>query len=146
MSLAARISTMYDADQFARLAGKPFEAVDESNGQEIQTIKTKLGGWPDKRHLDAEGLRKFTILVIHQTLRPDMQRDFAPYLKKLCKAQLVSWQYYAIIQDKIRVAAHRPQIYGTQLNDSPVQRLGTVDKRRALIGLQTLESYRARNI
>ncbi|TAH35886.1 MAG: hypothetical protein EYC62_03755 [Alphaproteobacteria bacterium] len=146
MSLVDQISAMYDADQFARLAGKDLGPLDETHGLRIRAIKQDLGGWPDDRHLDAEGLRKFALLVVHQTLQPEMQKDFAPHLKGLCKRQLVPWQYYAVIKDKIRIAAHRPQIYGTQLNDSPVQRLETVDKRRTLFGLQTLEAYRARNL
>jgi hypothetical protein len=61
-----------------------------------------------------------------------------------------STRLLAYLEDRVRINADRPQLYGTQfisdddgLRPQPIQDPGTLDERRAAVGMEPFAEYEA---
>lgn len=101
-------------------------------------------GYPTKKSVGAKALKAFWLLIQHQDLDPELQQrcldhcDFAS-------------QEHAYLTDRVLVNAGKKQRYGTQFRVNkktghrelhPLEDSKNVNKRRASVGLETIEQYK----
>jgi len=74
-----------------------------------------------------------------------LQNDVLARMKPMVDTGEVTRIDYAYLYDRIAVAEHRKQLYGTQFKDGepqPIEDEANVDVRRKEIGLGTMAEYR----
>jgi hypothetical protein len=109
-------------------------------------------GWPTPAQVGADGVS--SALTILKQADPALQEALLPSVEAAVHAGAVPGKDYAELVDTLRVSQKRPQIYGTQVksldawkNGHPeVEELedpGSVDSRRASVGLMPLKPYLA---
>jgi len=78
-----------------------------------------------------------------------VQEKYLPVIQKAVKEKKARPDELALLEDRISVARHGYQIYGSQLmmdengvtRVSPIKDEANVNKRRAAVGLMPLEEY-----
>jgi len=112
----------------------------------MHDIVTKYG-WPGKSLVGEDGANAAWLLVQHADKDLAFQKDVLAKMEPMAKTEEVSPTDYGYMWDRIAVAEHRPQRYGTQFNDKqepqPIEDEAHVDERRASIGLPSMAEYRA---
>ena len=68
-------------------------------------------------------------MILHTT-DTTFQNRYLPIVQKACEEQLISWEFYAMLYDKINIIRNGHQRYGTQY---------VLDKGRVLSGLYPFE-------
>jgi hypothetical protein len=104
-------------------------------------------GWPTK-NLVGEAASSYAFLILQHGDLPT-QKKYFPLLEASAKRGEASLAHVALMQDRILVGEGKEQLYGTQFhafNGSklrlyPVVDPKNVNKRRAQMGLGTLEEY-----
>lgn len=148
--LAKQIKEMADIDQRARklatLKKRGLEnlfvyTIDGVHNRYIHQIVDGYG-YPTKRLIGKEGMKKFWLLVQHQ--------DFDIALQKACLRKCdFEREQKAYLTDRIFVNLGKKQTYGTQLKvtsqkrltSRPIERKIGLDRRRKRMGLSALEAY-----
>ena len=107
-------------------------------------------GWPGWTLVGEDGSTAAWALAQHADLRPDVQRRALELLREAVAAGDASPGDLAYLEDRVRVADGRPQLYGTQWGTdaagslvprTPIEDAAGVDQRRADAGLDTLDAY-----
>ena len=145
------IVAMVAVDQDLRLSAKPGKGplnyliyvVDAIHRLKVLELIKKYG-YPTQRLIGKEGMKKFWLLIQHQDMDPELQKeclkrcDFAPSER-------------AFLTDRVLVNSGKPQRYGTQfyINKKkqhvprPIEDPSHVDARRKRVGLSPLKEYAA---
>jgi hypothetical protein len=122
-------------------------AVEKSDRDSSQFVGQVLGqcGWPLRSKVGTEVALSFSLLTVHATEQPALQRYALHLMTPLVSTGEASREYFAILTDKIRVKAALNQVYGTQLNEKlepyPIDDESNVDLRRAALGMPSLKQY-----
>lgn len=154
--LAVRLLAMAEADQSMR--NKSIydlslwdETVDKKHTAELQDIVNKFG-WPTVSLVGEEASHAAWLLVQHA----DHDTQFQVRCLEMMKLQPVGEVRLldvAYLDDRVRCAQGRPQLYGTQF-DNPGKRFGPktvedrphLDQRRKAVGLSSFKEYRKQMI
>ena len=96
-----------------------------------------------------ESSNKFFTLIQHSDSDVKFQNCYLKKAKKYVRSKQISVSRFAYLTDRVNVNSGKPQIYGTQLKyDKPgipspknLKDPQNVNKRRAEVGLETIEEY-----
>lgn len=157
-ALRAELLKMSDADQKARNAViadggkhaasiKAMLAVDARNRPRIKQIDAKQG-FPTRAQVGSDGVDAAWLLVQHADSDPAFQARVLAELRPRLHDGGISAQDFALLTDRVLVAQHEPQRYGTQfkrvgdeLQADPAEDPANMDKRRLAIGLPPMADY-----
>lgn len=131
--------SLANPDFARRLAGR-----DSANAAALAAIVAREG-WPTRTRVGVDGAEAAFLVAQHN---PSIQRDALARMEAL-PADEVPAADMAMLEDRVRVHAGRPQIYGTQLHATadgayavdPVEDLAGLDRRRAEVGLPPFDVY-----
>ncbi|CAA0357061.1 conserved exported hypothetical protein [Alteromonas infernus] len=122
--------------------------IDARNTDRLNEI-VKKHSWVTEDLVGKKGVSAAFLIVQHS---PDykFQEEMLPLLKQsFLNGEGVTGQEFALLTDRVLVHQNKPQLYGTQLNIlngelvfDPILDKGSVNKRRAEVGLPSLEEYK----
>lgn len=122
------------------------EAVHIRNAERLKAIIDEHG-WPDEQTVSEDGAKAAWFIVQHAIGFPDFQRKCLSLLQRSAdEGRVPRWQV-AYLEDRIAMQEGRPQRYGTQWLDDPVDgrirpwklaHPDRVDELRAEVGLQPM--------
>lgn len=120
-------------------------AIDEANTKRVVEIFDKFG-WPGLRFAGAASQAAFLVL---QHADNGTQRKYLRLLREAVGRHDALGGHLALLEDRVRVADGKPQLYGTQLGGEPlhfdpIEDEAHVDERRRSVGLEPIAEY-ARN-
>jgi hypothetical protein len=124
------------------------EAVRVENAQRLKEL-IDLHGWPDEENAGADGAEAAWFIVQHAIGDPPFQRQCLKLLRASAEQKRVPNWHAAYLEDRIAMHEGRPQLYGTQWLDDPVDgrirpwKLADpehVNELRAEVGLKPLHS------
>lgn len=156
--LRAELLKMSDADQKARNAViadgfkhagpiKAMWAVDAGNLPHLKRM-VAAQGIPTVAQVGKDGVEAALLLVQHADRDPGFQMKVLDQLQASPDHGGVSAQQFTLLTDRVLVAQHKPQRYGTQftmkdgkLKADPMEDPANVDKRRVAAGLPPLADY-----
>lgn len=155
-ALRKEILAMREEDQKARFAWiakeddealqAAVEAIDRKTAKRMHEIVAKYG-WPGKTLVGEDGANAAWLLVQHADKDLAFQKDVLAKMEPMVKTEEVFATDYGYLWDRVAVAEHRPQRYGTQFDEKqepqPIEDEAHVDERRASIGLPSMAEYRA---
>jgi hypothetical protein len=126
-----------------------WERIDEANTTWLNDL-VDARGWPGKSLVGEDGADAAWLFAQHADRHPPLQRKFLDLLRAAVAAGEASATDLAYMEDRIRVAEGRPQLYGTQFTGVvvryepfPIEDEEHVDERRASVGLGPLADYAA---
>jgi hypothetical protein len=103
-------------------------------------------GWPGKTMVGEDGAHAAWLLVQHADLDRPLQKDVLARMKPMVDTGEVSAVDYAYLEDRVAVAEHRPQRYGTQFDahqqPQPIEDEAHLEERRKAIGMPSMAEYR----
>jgi hypothetical protein len=95
------------------------QAVHIKNAERLNEIIDEHG-WPDEQAVGEDGAKAAWLIVQHAIGFPDFQRNCLQLLQRAAdKGRIPIWQV-AYLEDRIAMHEGRPQQYGTQWLDDPV--------------------------
>ncbi len=114
----------------------------------LEAIVRKYG-YPGFRQVGVQSSNNFWLLVQHADAHPDFQRQVLKLMQPEVQRRNASARNYAYLTDRIAENAGQPQEYGTQVKylglgqavPRSLRDPKNVNKRRAAIGMETLEAY-----
>lgn len=117
-------------------------AIDAANIKRLAEIVDAFG-WPGVRFAGAASGTAF--LVLQHADHPS-QRKYLPLLREAVRRHDAVGSDLAMLEDRVRVADGKPQLYGTQLKTNPlrfepIEDEAHVDERRSSVGLPPLAEY-----
>jgi len=121
------------------------EEIDKANMAHLKEIIDAYG-WPGLRFAGAASQTAFMVL---QHADHDSQRRFVPLLREAVARGDALGSHLALLEDRVRVADGKPQLYGSQLSGTPlrfepIEDEARVDERRRSVGLEPLADYARR--
>jgi hypothetical protein len=121
---------------------KQQNAIDAGNIKRLAEIIDAYG-WPGLRFAGAGSQTAFLVL---QHADHASQRKYLPLLRDAVKRNDALGGHLALLEDRVRVADGKPQLYGSQLKYNPlrfepIEDEANVDERRRSIGLEPLADY-----
>lgn len=141
---AARFAMIKDKTNKELLAN--VEASDRASTARLHEIIAAYG-WPGKKLVGKDGAHDAWLLVQHADKDLGFQKQCLALMQPLVASEEVSAIDVAYLDDRVAVAEHRPQTYGTQFGpDGEPQAMvdpANIDARRKAIGLGTMAEYRA---
>lgn len=121
---------------------------DSSNALWLQEAVARHG-WPDRDVVGADGARAAFLLVQHADHDTAFQAAMLPALDAAFRRGQAEGQSVALLTDRLAVARHEPQVFGSQttitdgrITFTPIADSAGVDARRARMGLPPLIEYR----
>jgi hypothetical protein len=124
-------------------------AVDIENTNYLKKVIKKVG-WPTTSVVGQEASQAAWLLVQHADHDPTFQADCLKLMNKLPKGE-VSLINIAYLEDRVRVANNKPQLYGTQFYQEgdtfgprPIEDSENLDNRRKKVGLEPFKDYEAK--
>ena len=120
-------------------------ALDTANMARLKEI-VDTWGWPGLRFAGAASQTAFLVL---QHADHDSQRRYLPLLREAAARGDVIGSHLALLEDRVRVADGKPQLYGSQLSGTPlrfepIEDEAHVDERRRSVGLEPMADYARR--
>jgi hypothetical protein len=124
------------------------EAVHTKNAERLKEIVDECG-WPDEQTVGEDGAKAAWLIVQHAIGSPDFQRNCLQLLRCAADEGRIPRWHAAYLEDRIAMHEGRPQQYGTQWLDDPVDgrirpwKLADserVNELRAEAGLQPMPS------
>jgi hypothetical protein len=104
-------------------------------------------GWPTRTMVGASGARAAFLIVQHSPSNA-FQREMLPLLTGAAEKDEASASDAAMLEDRVLTDEGKPQKYGTQfrivageLIPYPIEEAGTLDERRARVGLMPMTEY-----
>jgi len=126
---------------------KEMMKVDRDNIAWLEEVVDRHG-WPGKALVGDDGAHAAWLLVQHADLEPAFQKKCLGLLTTAVEKKDASAQDMAYLTDRVRVAEKKPQVYGTQFDESdgklvlkPIEDEEHVDERRKEVGLSPLREY-----
>lgn len=124
-------------------------SIDRHNTARMQEIIARLGRWPLISEVGPTGSQNLWVLAQHADADLVFQKQCLELMRKVPAGE-IRLDNIAYLDDRIRVAEGRPQLYGTQfagaeaaLQPRPIEDEERLDERRAAVGLEPFEVYRA---
>jgi hypothetical protein len=117
------------------------------NGDRLSEIIDEIG-WPGHRTVGPAAAAAAFTIVQHDIANPSLARRCLPLLRSAHLHGDIDPVQVAYLEDRIRAFEGRPQRYGTQMDWTdeaefgswpPVDEPGDLDRRRAAIGLPTID-------
>ena len=114
----------------------------------VRSILDKYG-WLGPDIIGGIGSSTLFAVIQHADLAPGVQEKYLPYLRRAVEKGDADPSDLALLEDRILVGQHKPQLYGSQIktNDQgisapfPIADSSHVDSRRAKMGLGPLKYY-----
>jgi len=138
--------------RLARLPGEvaaPWQRVDQENTRWLGEL-VAARGWPGRTLVGKKGAHAAWLLAQHADHDPDLQRAFLEALRGAVAQGEASSADLAYLEDRVRVHAGQPQLYGTQFTVTggefgpfPIEDPQRLDQRRAAAGLEPFAAYQA---
>lgn len=108
-------------------------------------------GWPRLSEVGEEAATAAWVLAQHADDAPELQLGFYELMTAAVASGEAASRLLAYLEDRIRVNADRPQLYGTQfvstedgmLRPRPIQDPDSLEQRRAAVGLEPFAEYEA---
>jgi len=123
---------------------------DEDNTRWLGEVLSARG-WPGRTLAGEDGALAAWLLAQHADHDPVQQRAFLDALRVAAGQGEASPAHLAYLEDRVRVNAGQPQLYGTQFSVSggeigprPIEDPQRLDERRAEAGLEPFADYEAR--
>jgi Family of unknown function (DUF6624) len=151
-----RIRNLVSAQSGRRMVRLPdelaaeWQRIDEENTRWLAEVLSARG-WPGNTLVGEEGAGAAWLLAQHADRDPVRQRAFLDALRNAAGQGQASRAHLAYLEDRVRVNAGRPQLYGTQftvtdgeIGPSPIEDRQRLDERRAEAGLEPFADYEAR--
>ena len=127
-----------------------WQRIDEENTRWLAEVLSARG-WPGRTLVGEDGAGAAWLLAQHADHDPVQQRAFLHALRGAVAQGQASRAHLAYLEDRVRVNAGQPQLYGTQftvtdgeLGPSPIEDRERLDERRAEAGLEPFADYEAR--
>ena len=127
-----------------------WQCIDEDNTRWLGEVLSARG-WPGRTLAGEDGAAAAWLLAQHADRDPARQRAFLNALRGAVAEGEASPAHLACLEDRVRVNAGQPQLYGTQFTvidgqfgPRPVQDPKRLDERRAEVGLEPFADYEAR--
>ena len=105
-------------------------------------------GFPGNSMVGEEGSQAIWVLTQHADGHLEFQRGVLSFMKEAVEENEVDPRHVAYLEDRVRIAQGRDQVYGTQVQfldgmprPFPIEDAEDVDERRDEMGLQPLEEY-----
>lgn len=136
-----RAKTM-DGTELTKEEWKLQTDIDVANMKRLAEIVDAFG-WPGIRFA---GRASQTAFLVLQHADIDTQRKYLPLLREAVGRKDALGGHLAMLEDRVRVADGKPQLYGTQLGGAPlrfdpIEDEAHVDERRASVGLPPMAEY-----
>jgi uncharacterized protein DUF6624 len=135
--------------RLSQQAAEEWRRVDTGNIRWLAGVLATRG-WPGRTMVGEDGAEAAWLLAQHADRDPEQQRAFLEALRGAVADGEASPANLAYLEDRVRVADGRPQLYGTQfaLTDGefrpcPIEDPDRLDERRAGAGLGTFAAYEA---
>lgn len=159
-ALQHELLALMDEDQAARSALVASQMKDKKASAAVAAIDKKstarmkeiiaAHGWPGEKLVGKSAAKAAWLLVQHADQDPAFQERCLPLLEAAVKAHDAEGKHLAYLTDRVRLAAGKPQVYGTQFEPKdgqwvpkPLEDPAHVDARRKAVGLGTLAEYAA---
>jgi len=122
--------------------------IDNKNTQILKEIVADIG-WLTISRVGSKVSNKAWLLIQHADEDLDFQKECLKLMKDKANNE-VNPANVAYLEDRIRVAEGRPQLYGTQfyknpktdkLEARPIESTEGLNKRRAMVGLKPFKNY-----
>jgi hypothetical protein len=127
-----------------------WQRIDEDNTRWLGEL-VSARGWPGRTLAGEEGAAAAWLLAQHADHDPVQQRAFLDALRGAVDQGEASSRHLAYLEDRVRVNAGLPQLYGTQFTvtggefgPQPIEDPQRLDERRAQAGLEPFADYQAR--
>jgi hypothetical protein len=127
-----------------------WERVDTENTRWLGEVLAERG-WPGRTLVGEDGANAAWLLAQHADRDPARQREFLDALRSAVAQGEASLANLAYLEDRVRVHAGKPQLYGTQFTltgeefgPHPIEDPARLDQRRAEAGLEPFAAYEAR--
>lgn len=121
--------------------------VDQDNTRWLGQVLAARG-WPGWRLAGEDGAAAAWLLAQHSGDDPTLQHRFLEALRAAVAAGDASAAHLAYLEDRVRVNAGQPQLYGTQfivteesMGPAPIAEPVRLDERRAAVGLEPFAVY-----
>ena len=163
-ALKVELEAMYEADQSLRTEAMALAKEHGMESSQYDEMRTRgraqdamhtsrllqiveAHGWPGTK-LVGELAGKGAFFVL-QHADIETQKHLLPALRTATAAGDVAGKFLPLLEDRVRVADGRDQLYGTQVTRGPdgkpalwpIEHAESVDERRAAAGLEPLEEY-----
>jgi len=123
--------------------------IDEDNTRWLGELLSARG-WPGRTLAGEDGAAAAWLLAQHADGDPVRQRAFLDALRGAVDQGEASPAHLAYLEDRVRVHAGQPQLYGTQFTVTdghfgpcPIEDPERLDERRAEAGLEPFADYEA---
>ncbi|MCX4826519.1 NUDIX domain-containing protein [Streptomyces sp. NBC_01142] len=155
--LAAELLRRQELDQEVRLlpraartpeAMERWKQIDLDNRIWLEQL-VAARGWPGISEVGKPAAAALWLLAQHSDPAPDFQRQCRDLLADAILAGEADPHHGALLEDRVRVAQGRPQVYGTQLladeagelSPAPIWDAERVEQRRLEVGLEPMQDY-----
>lgn len=148
-ALKREILAMVEEDQRMRKSHEWEPEIDERNTKRIRDI-IKQYGWPGRSLIGKEAADGVWLLIQHADKDVKFQKEALELLKKAVALGEADKKHEAYLEDRIRVNAGQPQIFGTQfhkdtegnVHPNPIEDMDHIEDRRIEFGLGTFSEYK----
>lgn len=108
-------------------------------------------GWLGSDVIGQKANQALFLVIQHGDAKPEIQAQYLPLMREAVdEGKANSWEL-ALLEDRVRVNHHQPQIYGSQIGwkdgkgfIQPIEDEEHVNERRAAVRLEPLEKYAER--
>lgn len=108
-------------------------------------------GWLGADVIGQKANQALFLVIQHGDAKPEIQAQYLPLMREAVdEGKANSWEL-ALLEDRVRVNHHQPQIYGSQIGwkdgkpyMQPIEDEEHVNERRAAVRLEPLEKYAER--
>jgi 8-oxo-dGTP pyrophosphatase MutT (NUDIX family) len=155
--LAAELLRRQELDQEVRLLPRAartpevmerWKQIDLDNRVWLEQL-VAARGWPGISEVGKRAAAALWLLALHSDPEPDFQLQCRDLLADAVLAGEADPQHGALLEDRVRVAQGRPQVFGTQLladeagelSPAPIWDAERVEQRRLEIGLEPMQDY-----
>ena len=122
--------------------------------QEFLRRVIKEHGWPNEDMVGYDGANAAFLIAQHSDNDPDFQRECMTHIQQAYYSQKIDPSSYAYIIDRTRVNMAKPQLFGTQFEETyekgefdlklkPVEDIEYLDARRKVFRLRPVADYLA---
>lgn len=108
-------------------------------------------GWLGPDEVGGKASQALFLVIQHADAQPEVQAAYLPVMREAVEAGKARASELAMLEDRVAVNHHRPQIYGSQIGwedgknfIQPIEDEEHVNERRAAVGLEPLERYAER--
>lgn len=126
------------------------KSIDSKNTRWLADLLTSRG-WPGRTLVGDDGAQAAWLLAQHADHDPIQQRAFLEALRAAADQGEATSGHLAYLEDRVRVNAGQPQLYGTQFTTAsgmfgphPIEDPGHLDERRTQAGLEPFANYEVR--